>query len=166
ESMSEQDRQATRAGTQIERRLDLRRIGNPRTQALAQQFGNVRAGDQHPLVDIEPVRTEPGFVRQVCGRDALVDAAGYDLQQLLAFDVRESRIEERLETVQRQVQRGQDQVRGLVVRAGRAMPEKKPGLGKARDGVTQPVTNGCEFLSDAQHEGEASSSSARMPPYS
>src|SRR5258706_654092 len=164
--MSEQDRQATRTGTQIERGLDLGRIWNPGTQALAQQFGGVRARDQYPLVDIEPVLTQPRFVRQVCGRDAFVYAPGSDLQQLLAFDVREPRIEERLEMIQRQMQRVQDQVRGLVVRVGRAVPEKKASLGKTRDRVTQPVTNGFEFLGDAHRVAGASSSRSSMPRYS
>ena len=48
------------------------------------------------------------------------------LRELRALGLREPRVEERLEPVERQVQRVQQQVRGLVVRVGRAVAEREP----------------------------------------
>ena len=80
-----------------------------------QQLGDERARNDHALVDVEAELAEPGFVRQIGGRHALVDAAREELRHLRALGLREPRVEERLEAVERQVQRVQQQVGGLVV---------------------------------------------------
>ena len=142
----EQDREAARAGAQVERRGDRRRVADERGEPVGQQLGDERARDDHALVDVEAELAEPGLVRQVGGRHALVDAPREQLGEPRPLGVREPGVEERLEPVQRQVQRVQDQVRGLVVAVGRAVAEREPGLAEAGHRVAQPVAQRDEVL--------------------
>ena len=83
----------------------------------------------HALVDVEAEIAEPGLVREIRGRDALVDAA---VDQAAAAASRSAcvsvRVEEGLEPVERQMQRVQDQIRRLVVGIGRAVAETQARL--------------------------------------
>ena len=53
-------------------------------------------------------------------------------RELRALGLRQPRVEERLEAVERQVQRVQQQVGGLVVGVGRAVAEGELRLAEAR----------------------------------
>ena len=83
-------------------------------------------GMMHALVDVETELAEPRFARQIRGRDALVDAARQQRRELAALGMGELRVEERLEPIERQMQRVQQQVGGLVVGVGRAVTEREP----------------------------------------
>ena len=50
-------------------------VADIRLEPAGQQFGDERARNDHALVDVEAEVAEPRLVRQVGGRDALVDAA-------------------------------------------------------------------------------------------
>jgi hypothetical protein len=98
-----EDRQAARAGAQVEHGLGRRQI--------LQQEGDVRARNNDALVDVEALSIEPGFAQQVGHRDALPDSSfdqGFDLcGAALAYRVAEILGE-------RQAQRPKDQEGRLV----------------------------------------------------
>src|SRR5439155_4905716 len=74
---------------------------------------------------------------------------------------------ERLQPIQRQMQRVQYQVCGLVVCVAHAVPEEQSHLAETRDGVAQPVADGFEFLGEGTHHAASfSSSRSSMPRYS
>ena len=118
-------------------------------------------GDDHPLIDIEVERAEPRFARQVGRRHALVDAPGQQVVQSLALGQRQRRVQEWIEAVQRQVQCVQQQVRGLVVRAGGPVAEGKAGCVEARYRIPQPVAQRAQFVDRGGHQGTSSCSSTR-----
>ena len=149
--MRQQNREAARAGAQIERALDAQGVGNPWLKPVGQQLGDIRAWNDDALVDIETKLPQPGFVRKVRGRDAIIHPALDDLQQLAALDVGEIRVEKRLETIERQVQRMQDDIGCFVVGAGQTMAEAEATGDKPGDGVTKPVAHGPEILGQGGH---------------
>ena len=94
------------------------RSGDVGRESVRQQLGDERARDEHALVDVEAEFAEPRLVRQIRGRHAFVDAPREQRAELAALGLRQLRIEERLEAIERQMQRVQQQVRSLVVRVG------------------------------------------------
>ncbi|MPN35382.1 hypothetical protein SDC9_182880 [bioreactor metagenome] len=109
------------------------------------QFSDKGARDDDAVIDIETVFAEPGFVRQIGGRQAVLAAAGVDVEQLLAFVRQQSGVEERLQAVERQVQRVQRQVHRLVPGIVAAVAKKQAGGIEAADGVANVVADGEEF---------------------
>ncbi len=78
-----------------------------------------------------------------------------ELADLAALGVRELRVEERLEPVERQVQRVQQQVRGFVVRVGRPVAEGELRFAEARHRVAQPVAQRLEVVVSGVHAAGA-----------
>ena len=68
------------------------------------------------------------------------------MRELRALGLRQPRVEEGLQPVERQVQRVQQQVGRLVVGVGRAVAEREPALAEARHRVAQPVAQRHEVL--------------------
>ena len=143
--MREQHGEASGARAKIQCRLDRRAVGDVRRETVRQDLGNERARNDDALVDVETELAEPRFARQVRGRDALVDATRQQRRDLPALGMGELRVEERLEPIERQMQRMQQQVSGLVVGAGRAVTEREPGLVEARHRIAEPVAQRFEF---------------------
>jgi hypothetical protein len=100
--MREQDREAARAGAQIERRGDLLGSADVRRESLRQELGDQRARNDDALVDIEAEGAEPGLVREVRRRHPLVDASREQLSDVRSLRHRQAGVEKRLEPVERQ----------------------------------------------------------------
>ena len=81
--MREQDREASGAGAQVERRRDARGVADERLERVGEQLGDERARDEHALVDVEAELAEPRLAREIGGGNALVDAAREELAQLV-----------------------------------------------------------------------------------
>ena len=149
--MREQDREAARARAQIEGGRDLLRRADVRRETVGQELRDERARDEHALVDVEAEIAEPRLVREVGGGHALVDPALEELRDLRALGLREPRVEERLEPVERQVQRVQQQIGRLVVGVVGAVAERELRLAEARDGEAQPVAQRLEIVLGGRH---------------
>ena len=104
-------------------------------------------------------------MRQVGGGNALVDAAREEMRERLPLGLREPRVEKRLQPVERQVQRVQQQVRGLVVGVGAAVAERELRFAEARDGEAQPVAQRLEIAGGnrAHRAAPVVSNRSRMP---
>ena len=70
-------------------------------QIVAQQFGDERARDDHALVHVKLVALQPCLIQQVGSGQALLDAALDALQQTIDLAMRQIRIGEKVETLQR-----------------------------------------------------------------
>ena len=114
-------------------------------EAAGHQFGDERARDQHALVDVEAEIAEPRFVRQIGRGDPLVDPPREQLAERCPLGLRQLGVEEGLEPVERQVQRVQQQVGGLVVGFVAAVTEMELGFAEARYGPAQPVAQRLEL---------------------
>ena len=99
-------------------------------------------------------------MREIGGRHALVDASLEELRDLRALGLREPRVEKRLEPVERQVQRVQQQVGRLVVGVVGAVTEGELRLAEARDGEAQPVAQRLEIVRRGRHGRAPGTSSA------
>lgn len=141
-----QDGQAARAGAHVQRARHRRRIPHPGRQAMVQQLGDGRARHDHPLVDIEAVAAQPGLVRQVGGRQALVHAPVDQVQHAFALLAQHARVQERIQRVGRQVQAMQHQVDGLVPGIVGAMAQGDVAGMEARHRVADQVAQGLQFL--------------------
>lgn len=127
--------------------MDQFRVFDPGREAIAEHdFGDERARYDHPLIDIKAVIAEPGFMRQVGGRFAGVDALADQRQYGLGFLRQQVGIEIRFQFVVRQVQRMQDEVGSLVARIGAAVAEMKAGFAEAAYGKTQQIAHGEKIL--------------------
>ena len=160
----QQDREATRAGAKVERALYSRRIVDVRRNAVRQQLRNVRARNDDAIVDVEAESAEPRFARQVRGGDTQVDAAREQACDLHAFRRGEARVEKRLQPVERQVERMQQQVGGLVVGVRRAVTEHEPGFAEPRHRPAQPVPQCFEFVRHGQRTPTLAAIAAALPP--
>ena len=157
--MRDQDRKAAGSRAQVERRRDLLRRPDVRRETVGEELGDERAGNQHALVDVETELAEPGLVREIRRRHALVDPAREELLKMRAFGLRQPRIEERLEPVERQRECMEQQIRGLVVGVVRAVPEDEFRLAEPRHGVAQPVAQRFEVVRGRRHHREPGNSS-------
>ena len=83
-------------------------------------------------------------MREVRGRNPLIDAALQKLEDLLALCLGKLRVEKRFETIERQMQAMQQQVNGFVVRIGHAVAERKLRFAEPAHRETQPVAQGDE----------------------
>ena len=145
EGVRRDDGQACRAGAQVENGADCLGIVDPWRQLLAQQLGNEGTRHDHPLIDVETVLAEPGFVGQVGDRQAFADAAFDDPQEAGALVAGEPRVEEGLESIERQVQGVQQQIRGFVPGVVGTVTEEQLRLVEAADGKAQQVAQCREF---------------------
>ena len=92
-------------------------------------------GIQHDFPPHAPhVRDEPFRARHV-----LFDAFAKFAQQFGFFIGQQRRIQIRFQHIQRQMQRVQDQIGGLVVGVVAAVPEHQPGLLKTAHGKPQEI---------------------------
>ncbi|EXI68806.1 MAG: hypothetical protein AW07_04304 [Candidatus Accumulibacter sp. SK-11] len=140
------DRQATRAGAQVEDAADRLRLVDPGCELLVEQFGNERTGDDHPLIDVEAMLAEPGFVAQVGGRQPFADPPVDQAQRAGALVAGQPGVEERLEPVEWQVQVVQQEVDGFVPGVVRSVAEEQLRLVEAADGEAQQVTQGDQLF--------------------
>ena len=95
-----EDRQAPRAGAEVEHTADLARID--RQRAVEQQIADEGARNQRPPVDVEPHAAHVGGTQQVGRRHAQRDARIDQGQQLRAFGGGRLEVEPRIERVDRQ----------------------------------------------------------------
>src|SRR5437899_10375440 len=63
----------------------------------------------------------------------------------------ELRVQEQIDAIAGKLQRIQQQVCRLVVRAGRSMPEEQTRRRKTRHCIAQPVADGFKLLSNVAH---------------
>jgi len=117
EGVGQQDRQATRAGAQIQRMLNRIGILQPRRKMFRDQFGQERARHDHAFIDIETVPAEPCFIGQIGGGNALFGALVDDAQQIVDFALQQTRIHEWFELIQRQLEVGQSQHDGVPLKS-------------------------------------------------
>src|SRR5581483_8947026 len=101
-------RETARARAKVEGVAHVLCITDEWLQAIADQCGDERSRHDHALVDIELELAEPRLAGDVRRRHALVDAAVEERSELFALVDGETRIEEWLEPIQRQMQRPQD----------------------------------------------------------
>src|SRR5437762_1057606 len=80
-----------------------------RRETVGQQFGDVRARDEHALVHVKTECSEPRFTGQIRRGDALVDPARKQRRELRALLGRQARVEKGLRAVERKMQRVQQQ---------------------------------------------------------
>ena len=109
---------------------------------------------------MEPEIAEPRLVSEVCGRDALVDPAREELAEISLLSLRQLGVQKRLEPVERQVQRVQQQVGSFVVGLVAAVAEVELCLAEARYGLAQPVAQRLQF---ADGDGTHASTRVRIP---
>jgi len=142
-------------------------VAHPRREAIAQSLRDVRARDDDALVDVEPELAEPRLVGQVGRRDPIVDPARKQMRQRLALGLRQPRVEERLQAVERKVQCVQQQIRRLVIRVDAAVPERELHLAETRDRVAQPIAHGFELVGRDRTHGwtpTLAAVAAALPP--
>jgi len=84
-------------------------------------------------------------MREVGRRNALVYAPSEHIRQVRALAACEAGVEERLQAVERQVKRVQDEIRCLVVGRSGAVAEGKLRFAEAAHGVAEPVPDGFEL---------------------
>ena len=156
--MGHQNRQAARAGAQVERCADGLRIFDPRGETAFEQFGEVGTRHDDALIDKEPEWPEPGFLHQIGGGQALYHALPKVVQQGQAFGLGQVRVEPWLQGVPRQVQTGEDQPDGLVPGVVRTVTVTQPGFIEAADGPAQPVADGDQFVGGAINQLDISRS--------
>ncbi len=134
-----QNGQAARTRAQVQDGSNARRRRRYAFEIAGQEFADIRARHDHPLVDIERLPLDPSLIGEVgCGL-ARGDAPLDDLLQGLPFAHQKAAIHPRLELVWRQMQRMQDEKCRLVERRRGAMAIDQPGCIETTDGETQPV---------------------------
>jgi hypothetical protein len=104
----------SRSGAQVEDGSHRVGIVDPGRQLLAQQFGDERARNDHPWVDIETIFAQPGLVGQVGDRQPFADAALDEAQHGARSSLVSRGVEKRFESIERQVQAVQQQIDGFV----------------------------------------------------
>ncbi len=97
-----------------------------------QQLGDEGARNEHAAVDEEGALREDGRLREIGRRNALQNARAEQVEHLGNLARREARVGERLEHRRRQARGVRDEKNGLLVRVGRAVPEKGGRLGQTR----------------------------------
>ncbi|BAK12058.1 hypothetical protein PAJ_1978 [Pantoea ananatis AJ13355] len=83
-------------------------------KAVFNQFPNGRTGNQNPFINVKLMAAEPGFIREIGDRNALVHAANDALNNAMAFAGRKARVTHVFRDIQGQPQRGQDQLDSFV----------------------------------------------------
>ena len=112
----------------------------------AQQFTDVGARDDHPVIDVEGVACDPGLVRQIGGRFARGDAQLDHPAHGFPLRCEQASIEPWLELIGGKMQRVQNEISSLIDGIGGAMPIYEPGLVEAARGVAQPVADGFQTV--------------------
>ena len=138
------DSDAAAAGAHIEDMA--RRVGDQAGEAVFNQFADRRARHQHAFVDIELVAAEPGFISEVGNRYTLVDAADNALNDAVTLAGGKARAAHIFRNIQRQPERGQDQLYRFVPRIVGAVTVPDPGGGKTADRPAQHILNGVQFV--------------------
>ncbi len=157
ESIGQHDRQAAGAGAQFQDIADSFRILQPWGEVVGNQFGDERTRHDHALVDVKAVFAQPGFIGNVSGRNAIGAAFFNHLQYGVDFMRQQARVEKRLDLVQRQLQRMQDQVGRLIQRVAAAVAEEQAGGIEAGNCIAQQVADGGKGLwcHGANYKGRA-----------
>jgi len=119
--------QATGAGAQIEDASDRRLGSKPGREPLAEQFRDVRARNDHSLIDIEPMFAKPGFVREIGGGFSRPYAFFDERPRGAHLRGTDRPVEIEHAGVRRQSQRMKDEPCGFVARVCRAMAVGEPG---------------------------------------
>ena len=147
-----QDGEATRARAEVQNRAH--RAGIEPQMPLAggclhlpaQQLADIGARHDDPLVDVERMAPDPGLVRQIGRGLARGDAPFDDLAHGGPLGRQQPRIEPGVELIDRQMQRVQDEIGGLVEGIGGAVAVHEPGRVEAAYGIAQPVPDGDELV--------------------
>src|SRR5688572_25889365 len=108
-------------------------------QIIAEQLRDECARNDHALVHVELVALQPGLVEQVGSGQALLHSPLDVLQQTIDLAVRQVRIGEKVEALQRELQRAHDDERRFLERIGLAMAKRKVGLVEARYRISQHI---------------------------
>ena len=133
--MCHQDGKAARTGAQVECAGDRVGVLDPGREPFVEQFGKEGARHDHTFIDVEAEIPEPGFLDQI-GRGYAFDDAALDvIEQCNALIGRNAGVEEGVEAVDRERERGQDQPCGFVENAGDAVSAKNLAAIETGDGV-------------------------------
>jgi len=108
-----QHREAARAGAQVEHAA--------RRREILQQEGDVRAGDNHPFVDVERHAIEPRFLQEIGCWNALADSLSDEV-----FDFFRSNFPVQIE-IERKPQPPQNKKRGLIAGVAGSVPVVQAG---------------------------------------
>ena len=149
-----QDGEAARTGAQVQRRMHQLRVFDPRFQGFGQQLGDERTRHDHPLVHVEVVPGQPGFVRQVGGGQTLAHPALDHGKGGIPLGRQQPAVQQGVKAFQRQVQGVRQQVGRLVPGVVGAVAEYQPGLLETRDGKAQHVAHGVEGMAGFCVHGE------------
>jgi len=125
------DGEAAGTGAQIQDRVGGLTRGQPRSQAVAQQFGDVGTRYDDAFVDVEAVFAEPGFVHQIGRGDAFGDAAVEQPLRALCYPRGYRLVEPRGERLEGATQRMHQQPGGFVIGIERAMAVGQAGTAEA-----------------------------------
>jgi hypothetical protein len=140
------DRQAGRAGAQVEHPSDTTVVDAQRLEVLAQDFGDVGTRHDDPLVDAETQVAQPGLAGEVGGGDTFVDPAAQDVGERLPLVIEQAGIEKGFKQVERQAERALAQVDRFVPGAGVAVAEEHAGLLEAGDRKADEVAQRRKLL--------------------
>src|SRR5438105_1335627 len=123
----------------------------------AQQLADVGARHDDPLVDVERVAPDPGLVCQIRRGLARCDARLDHLAHGIALGCQQAGLEPGVELIDRQVQRVQNEVCGLVESIGGTMAVYEPRRIEAAYGIAQPVAYRDELVLECLAPGHCRS---------
>ncbi len=109
-------------------------------------MADVRARNDHALVDMEAVRADPGLVRQIGSWQALAHPALQQVQHGSNLAAGEACVEKCFGLLRRQVERMAHQVERFVERVVGTVPVGQTRLVEARDAEAEQITHRAQPL--------------------
>eukprot|EP00913_Durusdinium_trenchii_P021284 g19997.t1 len=153
EEFGGQHRKASRTGADVGGAFDGHGIrqegGSMGAQILAEQdLADMRAGHDHPLVHVKADALDIGMARQIGGWLAGGDAGLDPLGEQTAFGRQQPGIQERIQRIDRQVERIEQEKGRVVARGGGSMAIAEIGGVEARDGIAPIIAQRHQFFDD------------------
>ena len=119
---------------------------NQAVKVVVDQLANRRTWHQHALINIELMAAEPGFVGQVSHRNTLVHATDHALNDAVFFAGGQARGTHVFRNIQRQVERRQHQLNGLIPWVIRTVAVPDIGGTEAANRPAQHVLYGMQLV--------------------
>jgi hypothetical protein len=149
----QQDREAGRAGADIDDARDLLGVGQPLVDLLGDELEEIGARDEHALIDVETVVAEQRLLREVGGGSVVDGAAEEDLAHGLGLHGRHAAAQHGLVAIHRDAEGVQEEIERLVVRGGGDLSEREALALVERLGPAEPVAHGAAGFGTGEHSG-------------
>ena len=140
--LRQQNREATRARTDIDDPGDFLRIGQPPVELLGDDFQKIRARDDHAFIHVKTMFAQPRLAREIRRRHVLDQPSPKHRRHRRVLSRREFFLQHAFIAVERQLERAQEQIERFIMGARRHLPQRRPGLRVKLLRAAQPVAQG------------------------